>query len=226
MKRRALALLLGLLALGQTGCLTTWMDGLRFPWDEAVDTTYEAPVERMQRYRALGSKARGMQAADQERESTALAQAYQGEADPMIRASLIEALSEFQTAPARAVLAAGARDPDGHVRMAAGAAWSKRGADGVNVIGQMLQAEEDRDVRLALLRSLGETKEASAAPVLARALEDSDVAIQYRAIRSLEQVTGRYYGNDANAWRRHAQGEDVPSRAPSLAERWERFSFY
>jgi hypothetical protein len=45
--------------------------------------------------------------------------------------------------------------------------------------------------------------------VLARALEDADPAVQYRAVASLKKVSGRDLGNDVNAWREWATALDV-----------------
>ena len=42
--------------------------------------------------------------------------------------------------------------------------------------------------------------------------------MQYRAVLSLEQVTGKDLGNDVIAWQQYVKGEP-PAPTPSLAER-------
>jgi HEAT repeat protein len=51
---------------------------------------------------------------------------------------------------------------------------------------------------------LGELKDKDAIPVLGKALEDPDPAVQYRAVASLKKVSGRDLGNDVNVWREWA----------------------
>ena len=65
-----------------------------------------------------------------------------------------------------------------------------------------------------------------AVPVLALALEDSNVAIQNRAMASLENTTGRYYGADVNAWRAFAQGQEVAPKSHSVAERVHEYIYH
>jgi HEAT repeat protein len=90
----------------------------------------------------------------------------------------------------------------------------------LQALGGVLRSEDNADVRLAAIQGLGESGNAAAVPVLASALEDGNVAVQHRAMVSLEQVTGRYYGRDVNAWRSFAQGQDVKEAEPrSIAER-------
>ena len=79
----------------------------------------------------------------------------------------------------------------------------------------------DADVRLAAAKALGETKNREAVAALGEALDDSDPAMQYRAVLSLKQVTGKDLGNDVNRWQQYVKGEP-PEPTPSLAERIRR----
>ena len=66
--------------------------------------------------------------------------------------------------------------------------------------------------------ALGECRDESAIPVLARALEDSDPAVQYRAVAALKTVSGRDLGNDVNRWREWAADPEGSSAEWSIAE--------
>jgi HEAT repeat protein len=84
------------------------------------------------------------------------------------------------------------------------------------------QTDTDLDVRLRALKMLGELKDKEAIPVLARALEDGDPAVQYRAVASLKQVSGRDLGNDVNAWREWAADPEGDKAEWSIAEGFRR----
>jgi hypothetical protein len=54
--------------------------------------------------------------------------------------------------------------------------------------------------------------------VLAKALEDPDPAVQYRAVGALKKVSGRDLGDDVNKWREWAADPDGSSAEWSIAE--------
>jgi HEAT repeat protein len=78
------------------------------------------------------------------------------------------------------------------------------------------------DVRLRALRELGELGDKEAVPVLAKALEDSDPAVQYRAVGALKKVSGRDLGDDVNKWREWAADPDGSSAEWSIAEEFRK----
>jgi len=53
-------------------------------------------------------------------------------------------------------------------------------------------------------------------------LEDGDPAVQYRAVASLKQVSGRDLGNDVNDWREWAADPDAHKAEWSIAEGFRR----
>ena len=86
--------------------------------------------------------------------------------------------------------------------MAACDAWAERGGDeAVQLLSHRYQTDTDIDVRLQAVRMLCAVKEEAAIPALARALEDPDPAVQFRAVASLKKVSGRDLGEDVNRWR-------------------------
>jgi hypothetical protein len=55
---------------------------------------------------------------------------------------------------------------------------------------------------------------------LGEALADTDPAMQYRAVLSLKQITGKDLGDDVHRWQQYVKGE-LPEE-PSWAERIRR----
>ncbi len=106
-------------------------------------------------------------------------------------------------------------DADTHVRVAACEAWGKRGdAEAVKLLAEALRSDVDADVRLAAAKALGETKNPEAVAALGEALSDADPAMQYRAVLSLERVTGKDLGNDVSRWQQYVKGEHEPAAGP------------
>ena len=69
---------------------------------------------------------------------------------------------------------------------------------------------------------VGELGDKEALPVLAKALEDSDPAVQYRAVGALKKVSGRDLGDDVNKWREWAADPDGSSAEWSIAEEFRK----
>jgi HEAT repeat protein len=97
-------------------------------------------------------------------------------------------------------------------------------------LSEILASDTDDDVRLAATRALGAFNDPAAIRGLAVALDDTNTAIQYRAMESLKRSTGRNLGNDIVAWRTFVEsvesnGSPTESReGPSLVRRMrERF---
>ena len=79
-----------------------------------------------------------------------------------------------------------------------------------------------RRPRLRAVRMLGQLKDKEAIPVLAKALEDPDPAVQYRAVASLKQVSGRDLGDDVNKWRAWAADPEADKGQWSVAETFRK----
>jgi len=115
------------------------------------------------------------------------------------------------------------QDPDPRVRMAACSAWVKRGGEeAVQMLAARYQTDTELDVRLRALRCLGEIGDSKAVPVLAKALEDSDPAVQYRAVAALKKVSGRDLGDDVNKWREWAADPEGSAADWSIAETFRK----
>lgn len=144
------------------------------------------------------------------------------EHDPRVRCELVGVSADFDTAAANAVCKGAMQDPDERVRIKACEVWQKRGGDeAVQLLASRYRTDRELDVRLRALRMLGELKDKTAIPVLAEALEDPDPAVQYRAVASLKEVSGRDLGDDVNKWREWAA--DPEAKQPwSIAETFRK----
>ena len=141
------------------------------------------------------------------------------EHDPRVRAAMLAVAAEFDTPAAVAICRGALEDPASRVRMAACEAWRKRGGpEAVSLLAARAAADADLDVRLEALRELGALGDEAAVPALARALEDPDPAIQYRAVLALKEVSGRDLGDDVNAWRSWAADPKAKGNEWTIAE--------
>jgi HEAT repeat protein len=178
------------------------------------------PAQRIAELRKLSNQAASGSEADKARVSQELAAAIKTEKDPLIRMEIIRALGRYPGPAADAILKAALSDADSHVRIVACEAWGKRSDEhAVKLLAEVLQGDVDADVRLAAAKALGETKRPEATAPLGAALVDADPAMQYRAVLSLQQATGKDLGNDVERWRQYVKGE-TPEPAPSIGERF------
>lgn len=128
-----------------------------------------------------------------------------GEHDPQVRRRILAVAADFDTPPAVAICKGALQDPDPEVRMEACAVWAKRGGpEAVSLLAARSTTDTELDVRLRAIRMLGELGDERAIPTLAKALEDPDPAVQYRAVAALKRVSGRDLGDDVNKWREWA----------------------
>lgn len=178
------------------------------------------PLQRVQDAQALAAQAAKAPPEERERITQELAQRISRELDPIVRMELMKALADQPTPTAKAVLRAGLRDPDANVRVVCCNAWAKHaGPEAAEALAEVVQHDKDRDVRLAAVRVLGEVKDQSTMRGLAMALEDSDIAVQHRAMQSLKAVSGKDYGNDVQKWREYVKGGNPQPPSYSIADR-------
>ena len=130
----------------------------------------------------------------------------------------MEAAAPFGTPAAAAICAGAVADPDPQVRAAACDAWARRGGpDAVRLLAERFDDDADLTVRLRALHALGSIRDEAAIAVLARALDDSDPAVQLRAMGSLRQLAGRDLGNDPATWKAWATNPRRSSSPWSLS---------
>lgn len=212
------------LVLASTPACTSTMkpDWSKLAWwkkqQKPVDTgpTIATPQDRIKKLHQMAEKAHELGPAQQEGESQDLAKVLRKEEDPLIRAEILRALAAYPTEIASKMLTAGLKDTDRDVRVACCEAWAKRkGHDATRLLSETLTSDTDIDVRMAAARALGQTGDPAATSALALALENPDPAMQYRAVQSLRQLTGKNYGDNVAVWRDYLKGNNPPE--PSLA---------
>lgn len=189
-----------------------WME------DEQSQASLHARLEELE---SLRSRARGMSEAEQSKIAADLARALAGDPTPLYRAHVVRTLGELSVPAAAEALRTAVVDREPRVRVEACSAWGRRGTEeAVAVLADVLGKDTDLDVRIAAARELENFRTPEVIPALGVALDDSDPALQHRAIRSLKVVTGKDFGNSVPAWQQFVRtGEIQASEVPSLAER-------
>ena len=219
----------GSLLVCGTGCADSnftvpsiWQEG-----DDRAELAKYGPTagQRIEELQKLAKEASGYSPALQEQMSQDLGRRMQSERNPLVRAELIRTLANYQTQSARSVLTAALKDPDPKVRTACCEAWGELGgAESVQLLGGLVAADTDIDVRLAAVRALGASSDPGAIAAVGPALEDPDPALQFLAVQSLHSVSGENLGNDVNAWRQFVQARQQSTEPPSsIARGWRRF---
>lgn len=179
--------------------------------------------QRIEELAADAKKAKAGSHADQVEFTRKLAEEVLQEHDARVRCVILDTVTEFETPAAKAICSGALEDPDERVRMAACTAWRKRGgSEAVEQLATRYRTDREIDVRLRALRELGELGDKEAVPVLAKALEDSDPAVQYRAVGALKKVSGRDLGDDVNKWREWAADPDGSTAEWSIAEEFRK----
>ncbi|MFM7183586.1 MAG: HEAT repeat domain-containing protein [Planctomycetota bacterium] len=206
--------------LGLTGGCTSWQRLTASPKTIAEQKKYGPTADqRLEEITADASRVKAGSSAEQDAFTRLLAERILAEHDPRVRCGILDVAADFDTAAAAAICRGALEDPDDRVRMAACSAWRKRGgSEAVELLAARYRADSEIDVRLRALRELGELGDKSAVPVLARALEDPDPAVQYRAVGALKHVSGRDLGDDVNKWREWAADPDGSSAEWTIAE--------
>lgn len=212
-----------MLCVCASGC-SSWI-----PWTDpgklAKQTEKYGPTAD-QRIRTLHEQAKVAAAADGDKQAafTAdLAKSIVVEHDPRVRCEIISIATNFNTPSALGICEGGLEDPEISVRLSACDSWGERGGeDAVPLLGERFLKDAELDVRLSAIRTLGSLRDKAAIPTLAKALEDPDPAVQYRAVASLKQVSGRDLGDDVNAWREWALDPTSSSAAWSITETFRK----
>jgi HEAT repeat protein len=182
------------------------------------------PSERMTELKKLREASATVSPNDRARISQQLCDSIKTEKDPLIRLEIIRTLGKYPGSESDVILKAALADENAHIREVACEAWGRRrDAESIKLLAEAMRSDVESDVRLAAAKALGETKSPEAVQILGEALADTDPAMQYRAVMSLKEVTGKDFGNDVDRWQAYVKGE-TPKPQPSWAQRM--FSWY
>lgn len=218
MFKRPLTLLLGLLVLAAAGCtgsagqLSFWPFGQKKNPPGVV-----SPTEQVEILRDLAKKAHSRTEQQKQEIAPLLVSMLNKEGDPLIRAEVVRTMGCFPTPETLAAVLKALKDSEADVRIAACDVLGRIGGpDSVTGLSEALRGDVDTDVRMAAARALGQTHDPGSVAVLGSALADSDPAMQYLAVSSLKNVTGKDLGDDVRRWQQYVKGE-VPQPAPSVS---------
>jgi HEAT repeat protein len=223
-------LIFGLLTAGLCGCEQKLPSWVPFGNPSVTDNHgITSPSERIKNLRELAKKAPETTDPGQ-RESICLdlAQQIRKEPDSIIRSEILRTLAVYGGDTARTVLRVAVKDTDADVRVIVCDLWGKRSdAEAAEILASVLASDSDRDVRMAAARALGHVHNPAAVRALAPVLDDTDPAMQYRAMVALRESTGTDIGTDpgdVDRWRQYAKNGTPPERtwAERLLPSWMR----
>jgi HEAT repeat protein len=158
---------------------------------------------------------------EKERVASELSRALADDPCSIYRAEAVRTLGALGTPAATEGLQRALGDKEASVRIAACRAWGQRGGqESLDALSRVLGKDADVDVRTAAARELASFKDPAVIPALGLALDDPDPALQYQVVESLEEVTGKDFGNSVPAWRQYVRDGTVqPREEISIAER-------
>jgi HEAT repeat protein len=213
------------LLLGVLGCaeFAGLNPVLRKQWreDEKILPSFHTHLKRV---RGLEAQAAFMPREEQQRVSRELTRLIREDRNTLLRTAAVRSLSAFPQEMSREGVQVAATDQEPRLREVACAALGRLGdPSSVGMLAALLQNDDNLDVRLAASQQLGKFSDPLAVQALGSALDDSNPALQYRVVQSLERASGRDYGRDLELWRAYVRGEDPPERTPTYAERLRRW---
>jgi len=197
-----------------------------WPFGAKERTSIITPAMRTAAVQEMAARADRADSAEQLRLTDQLAMQIRTEPDPLVRQAIQATIAEFPTPLALDVLIAGLQDDDLDVRLTCCRKLGQRSEPrAIQSLSSALKNDEELDVRLAAVDALGQIHSPESIPALATALNDRDPALQYAGVQALQAISNQDFGNDVEAWRQYAEGEN-PQIAPniSVAERMKRLS--
>jgi HEAT repeat protein len=198
-------------------------------WGKKTDEevlNIKTPQDHLKELQELSKTGKKKTPEEQQRITAELANEIKHESDPLMRRQILRTLVAYPTPLSSSLLVAGLGDSDADVRRVACECLGKRGGkEAVQELSRVSTSDTETDVRIAAVRALGQTADASALPPLAEALADPNPAMQFRAQESLRAVSGHDFGNDVHAWREYAKSGKSDAPEPSLVERFRRTFF-
>lgn len=191
-----------------TGCAEGpfWRLGGYVPWVRAKWAAEEQIAETVHskkaKLRNLAKRASRLSAAEKERAVNDLATFIRNEKIIQLRVDAAYALGQINNQAAEEALVESLKDAEAEVRIAAVNALTLRktetaGKELIRVVG----SDTDKDVRSAAIRGLANYPSEATVQALARVLDEPEPALQYVAMKSLDDVTGADIGINVTRWK-------------------------
>jgi len=207
------------------GCSSTqarpnWMRDMVFWEERESDPRFKGPTpaEQVELLREQIELVPKMSPQEQQALAQQMSEAYRNEADPLLRREQVRVIAGCASPAAAETLTSALADSEPDIREVACDAWAKHGGPlAIPKLADTMKHDADLNVRLAAVRALAKIGGSDAITAVAPALEDEKPAMQYRAVQALREMTGKDFGDNANAWREYIRGGSPPEI--SLAER-------
>ncbi len=174
------------------------------------------PADRAKALRAAAARASSLAATDRaerDRAAAAVEKAIRDEPAPAVRSAALDLLLALGTDRALDRLVTGALDPAPEVRAHLRDLVRDNGAPALHeALARALREDASWRMRAAMAALATASARRGSIPPLLEALADPHPAVAAAAAEALERLTGKAYGTDASAWRRHF--EEEAKRAP------------
>lgn len=182
------------------------------------------PQEKLQSWKNLAESARAPQQAF--RVSAQLLEALRNEDDPQLRVELLRIAAAMPVEACLPLVELGLQDHDPEVQIQACRLAATVGAPSlINQLASLARSATNQDVRQAAIKALGRFKDPASTVALGMLLQDRDPAVQYLAIRSLRECTGRDFGYDVAKWQAFVQELHSASQTSEMVAERERRQF-
>jgi hypothetical protein len=208
-----------LLIVAVSGCYTpgrTWYGGVDHVAVANMKKYGPCGWEKVEKLKTM----RGVSPAEQEVFVPQLISQLASENDTYVRIEILQTLRGYTVPSAQQVFYAGLKDPDPEIRALCCDCLGKHPSPvNAKALAEAMASDTNVDVRLAAAEALGKNRDPIALKALSGGLQDSDPAMQYRAVESLKLVTGRTdLGDDVNEWRRYVDSNpSLPAEQKSIA---------
>ncbi len=184
-----------------------------FARDREFGPTFE---DRLQELDLLATRLPTMDLNQQQSWAVQLEQIMKTESSAEMRARIAKTVATLPADAAVRTLNIASADESEKVRLAACAAWKRRGDAAARdmLLSLVARADETTSVRQAAIDGLTVFDDAEVRGQMAQLLDDPSPAVQYQVAQSLQTMTGRDYGGDFNSWKQFLAGNDVPPPPP------------